>query len=60
MIQVLDFGNVTVRNGVAGPLGLNVVVCHFRGAKARYITFPRCSDSVEKSHMVFQTDLPVP
>lgn len=57
--KVLDFGNMTVKTGTAGPLGLNVA-CHFKGTKARYITCPRCLDSVEQSHMVFWTKLPIP
>lgn len=49
--EVLDFENMTVKTGVAGPLGLNVA-CHFKGTKARCITCPRCLDSVKQSHMV--------
>lgn len=50
--KVMDFENLTVKTGVAGPLGLNVA-CHFKGTKARYITCPRCLDSVKQAHMVF-------
>lgn len=50
--KVLDFENMTVKTGVAAPLGLNIA-CHFKGTKARYITCPRCLDSLERSHMVF-------
>lgn len=47
----MDFENMTVKSDVARPLGLNVA-CHFKGTKARYITCPRCLDSVEQSHVV--------
>lgn len=57
--KVPDFENMTAKTSVAGPLSLNVA-CHFKGTKARCITCPRCLDSVEQSHMVFWTKLPIP
>lgn len=59
MIKCWAMKTWLLKTGVSGPLSLNVA-CHFKGTKARWITCPRCLDSVDQSHMVFWTKLPIP
>lgn len=59
MIKCWTMKTWLLKTDVSGPLSLNVA-CHFKGTKARWISCPRCLDSVEQSHMVFWTKLPIP